>query len=1096
MKSIFFCFIVFICISSCTNNDNNLFQELSSFQTGIDFRNDLLYDENFNIFNYRNYYNGGGVGLGDINNDGLIDIFFNSNLEENRLYLNKGNFEFEDITEIAGIAGTKSWSTGVSLADINADGFLDIYVSNSGDIKGDNKQNELFINNGNLTFTEMASDYGLDDTGYSTHAAFFDYDRDGDLDCYLLNNSYKGGFRITNVGRNQRPIRDSVGGDKLFRNDDGFFKDVSEEAGIYGSVIGFGLGVTVGDVNNDGWMDIYVSNDFFERDYLYINNQDGTYNEELEDQIKSISAASMGADMADINNDGYAEIFVTDMLPEPDERIKTVTTFDNWDRHQYIKSSGYWNQFTRNTLQLNNGDDTFSEIGRLTGVQATDWSWGALMFDFQNDGNKDIFVANGIYQDLTDQDFLQYVTQDEVIREIASPGSVNYKKLIELIPSVPVSNYAFINNGDLKFENKTNFLGLYKPSFSNGSAYGDLDNDGDYDLVVNNVNMKAFIYKNNTEKLYPENRFLKIKLIGKDQNLNAIGSKVYAYSDKNLYTLEQMPIRGFQSTVDNNLIIGVGNNEVLDSVLVKWYDGTISKIRNIKSSQTITLDINDSEKSENRSALKGKSYFKESTNELISYIHRENEYVDFDKDRLLFHMSSSEGSCLCTGDLNNDSYEDIYIGGSSGYPGEIFLYYEGRFIKKSIEILNLDKDSEDTDCLIFDADGDGSNDLYVASGGNEFSVYSPELRDRLYFNNKLEFTKSNQILPGGSFSSSSVVIKNDFDSDGDYDLFVGSRLVPQKYGIPASSYILRNEGDGSFVNMSDSIAPGLKDLGMVTDAKWLDYDRDNDLDLVIVGHWMPVTIFKNDNNIFTKTIQKNLLNSNGWWNTIDVSDLNNDGFEDLIVGNQGKNSRFRSSVNKPLRMYVNDFDENGSNEQIIFQYNGDSAYTMSLRHDLVMQMPSLKKRYLKYNSYKNQTANDIFSSEKLKTSQLNLIFDLETSIFINKSGIFNKISIPIDAQFSSVHSIYTDDINSDGYLDIILGGNLHSVKPEVGRYDANFGQVYISKNGEYFSKLRNIESGIRFIGEVRDIVRLKVNNIDELIVLNNNDSLQSFSFIR
>ena len=1096
MKSIFFCFIVIICISSCTNNDNNLFQELSSFQTGIDFRNDLLYDENFNIFNYRNYYNGGGVGLGDINNDGLIDIFFNSNLEENRLYLNKGNFEFEDITEIAGIAGTKSWSTGVSLADINADGFLDIYVSNSGDIKGDNKQNELFINNGNLTFTEMASEYGLDDTGYSTHAAFFDYDRDGDLDCYLLNNSYKGGFRITNVGRNQRPIRDSVGGDKLFRNDDGFFKDVSEEAGIYGSVIGFGLGVTVGDVNNDGWMDIYVSNDFFERDYLYINNQDGTYNEELEDQIKSISAASMGADMADINNDGYAEIFVTDMLPEPDERIKTVTTFDNWDRHQYIKSSGYWNQFTRNTLQLNNGDDTFSEIGRLTGVQATDWSWGALMFDFQNDGNKDIFVANGIYQDLTDQDFLQYVTQDEVIREIASPGSVNYKKLIELIPSVPVSNYAFINNGDLKFENKTNFLGLYKPSFSNGSAYGDLDNDGDYDLVVNNVNMKAFIYKNNTEKLYPENRFLKIKLIGKDQNLNAIGSKVYAYSDKNLYTLEQMPIRGFQSTVDNNLIIGVGNNEVLDSVLVKWYDGSISKIRNIKSSQTITLDINDSEKSENRSALKGKSYFKESTNELISYIHRENEYVDFDKDRLLFHMSSSEGSCLCTGDLNNDSYEDIYIGGSSGYPGEIFLYYEGTFIKKSIEILNLDKDSEDTDCLIFDADGDGSNDLYVASGGNEFSVYSPELRDRLYFNNKLEFTKSNQILPGGSFSSSSVVIKNDFDSDGDYDLFVGSRLVPQKYGIPASSYILRNEGDGSFVNMSDSIAPSLKDLGMVTDAKWFDYDRDNDLDLVIVGHWMPVTIFKNDNNIFTKTIQKNLLNSNVWWNTIHVSDLNNDGFEDLIVGNQGKNSRFRSSVNKPLRMYVNDFDENGSNEQIIFQYNGDSAYTMSLRHDLVMQMPSLKKRYLKYNSYKNQTANDIFSSEKLNTSHLNLIFDLETSIFINKSGIFNKISIPIDAQFSSVHSIYTDDINSDGYLDIILGGNLHSVKPEVGRYDANFGQVYISKNGEYFSKLRNIESGIRFIGEVRDIVRLKVNNIDELIVLNNNDSLQSFSFIR
>jgi len=1096
VNRIYFYFFIITCVSSCINTNNNLFEELSSFHTGIDFRNDLSYDENFNIFNYRNYYNGGGVGLGDINNDGLIDIFFNSNLEKNRLYLNKGNFKFEDITEIAGVAGTKSWSTGVSLADINADGFLDIYVSNSGDIKGDNKQNELFINNGDLTFTEMASDYGLDDTGYSTHAAFFDYDRDGDLDCYLLNNSYKGGFRITNVGSNQRPIRDSVGGDKLFRNDDGFFKDVSEEAGIYGSVIGFGLGVTVGDVDNDGWMDIYVSNDFFERDYLYINNQDGTYTEQLEDQIKSISAASMGADMADINNDGYAEIFVTDMLPEPDERIKTVTTFDNWDRHQYIKSSGYWNQFTRNTLQLNNGDDTFSEIGRLTGVQATDWSWGALMFDFQNDGNKDIFVANGIYQDLTDQDFLQYVTQEEVIREIASPGSVNYKKLIDLIPSVPVPNYAFLNNGDLNFENQTKFLGLYKPSFSNGSAYGDLDNDGDYDLVVNNVNMKAFIYKNNTDKFYPENKYLKIKLRGKDQNLDAIGSKVFAYSGNNLYTLEQMPIRGFQSTVDNNLIIGVGNNEVLDSVLVNWYDGSISKIQNINSSQTVMIDINESEKPKSKSTLKSKSYFKESTNELISYMHRENEYVDFDKDRLLFHMSSSEGSCICTGDLNNDGNEDIYIGGSSGYPGEIFLYYKGRYIKKTVDILNLDKDSEDTDCLIFDANGDGNNDLYVASGGNEFSVYSPELRDRLYFNDKLEFTKSKQILPAGNFSSSSVVIKNDFDSDGDYDLFVGSRLIPQKYGIPASSYILRNEGDGNFINISDSIAPGLKELGMVTDAKWVDYDRDNDYDLVIVGHWMPVTIFKNDNNIFKKTIQKNLLNSNGWWNTINVSDLNNDGFDDLIVGNQGKNSRFRASTDKPLRMYVNDFDENGSIEQVIFQYNGDSAYTMSLRHDLVMQMPSLKKRYLKYNSYKNQTANDIFSTEKLNSSQLNLIFDLETSILINKSGIFNKTSIPVDAQFSSVHSIYTDDINQDGYLDIILGGNLHSVKPEVGRYDANFGQVYISKNGVHFSKIRNVESGIRFIGQVRDIVGLRVNNIDELIVLNNNDSLQSFSFIR
>ena len=484
MRNSYIVYIILVFHFSCTNSETKLFEKLSSFRTGIDFENNLTFKEDFNIFTYRNYYNGGGVGLGDINNDGLLDIYFTSNLNKNKLYLNKGDFQFEDITDVAGVGGEKSWSTGVSLADINADGFLDIYVSNSGDIKGDNKQNELFINNGDLTFTEMANEYGLDDKGYSTHAAFFDFDRDGDLDCYLLNNSYKGGFRITSIGKDQRPVRDEVGGDKLFENDNGKFIDISEEAGIYGSVIGFGLGVTVGDANNDGWMDIYVSNDFFERDYLYINNQDGTFSENLETMIKSISAASMGADMADINNDGLSEIFVTDMLPQPDERIKTVTTFDSWDRHQNIKTSGYWNQYTRNTLQLNNGNSTFSEIGRLTGVEATDWSWGALMFDFQNDGNKDIFVSNGIYQDLTDQDFLQYVTQDEVIQQIASPGNVDFQKLIDLIPSVPISNYAFINNGNLDFNDMTSHLGLDQPSFSNGSAYGDLDNDGDYDLVV------------------------------------------------------------------------------------------------------------------------------------------------------------------------------------------------------------------------------------------------------------------------------------------------------------------------------------------------------------------------------------------------------------------------------------------------------------------------------------------------------------------------------------------------------------------------------------------------------------------------------------
>ena len=1095
MIKYFFNFFLIIILISCSEKEIKLFEEISSYESGIDFENKLFYKEDFNIFTYRNYYNGGGVGLGDINNDGLLDIYFTSNLNQNKLYLNKGNFQFEDITLTAKVGGTKSWSTGVSIVDINSDGFLDIYVSNSGDISGDNKQNELFINNGDLTFTEKAKDFGLDDRGYSTHAAFFDYDKDGDLDCYLLNNSYKGGFRITSIGKDQRPVRDEVGGDKLFLNDKGKFIDVSEKAGIYGSVIGFGLGVTVGDANNDGWMDIYVSNDFFERDYLYLNNRDGTFSESLEEMVKSISAASMGADMADINNDGFAEIFVTDMLPEPDERIKTVTTFDSWDRHQFIKSSGYWNQFTRNTLQLNNGNSTFSEIGRLAGVEATDWSWGALMFDFQNDGNKDIFVANGIYQDLTDQDFLQYVTQDEVINQIASPGSVDFQKLIDLIPSVPISNYAFENRGDLEFKNETELLGLSKPSFSNGSAYGDLDNDGDYDLIVNNVNMKAFVYRNNTEILYPQNSYVKIKLVGDKNNINAIGSSVTLYSGKSKFYLEQMPIRGFQSTVDNNLIFGVGDNDNIDSLLIRWHNGSYSKKYNILKDTLVSININDESLLSSINLGKNRKVFTDQTNQYINHTHKENNFVDFDRDRLLFHMSSSEGSCICEGDINNDGFNDLYIGGAKGSPGVMFIYNNSKFIKYNMPILAQDKESEDTDCVFFDADSDGFLDLYVTSGGSEFSVYSTELRDRLYFNKKNYFIKSEQILPAGLFESSSVVKNIDIDKDGDQDLFVGTRLVPQKYGLPSNGYILKNDGKGNFIDETNSVAPDLNKIGMITDASFIDYENDGDNDLLVVGHWMPIRLLENNNGVFKIKKLEELDKTNGWWNTIEVQDINNDGLEDFIVGNHGNNSRFRASLSKPISMYVNDFDDNNSIEQVIFQYNGDSSYTVSLRHDLVMQMPTLKKKYLKYNSYKNQTVNDIFPFSKIKSSQTNYVYNLKTSLFINNNGNFNSVELPIQSQFSTVHAIEIEDINKDGIKDIILGGNLYDVKPEVGRYDANYGQLFLGGKDLKFNPISSLKSGLLFKGQVRGFS--KINSIDDknlLLVLNNNDTLQTYSY--
>ena len=1094
MRNSYIVYIILVFHFSCTNSETKLFEKLSSFRTGIDFENNLTFKEDFNIFTYRNYYNGGGVGLGDINNDGLLDIYFTSNLNKNKLYLNKGDFQFEDITDVAGVGGEKSWSTGVSLADINADGFLDIYVSNSGDIKGDNKQNELFINNGDLTFTQMANEYGLDDKGYSTHAAFFDFDRDGDLDCYLLNNSYKGGFRITSIGKDQRLVRDEVGGDKLFKNDNGKFIDISEEAGIYGSVIGFGLGVTVGDANNDGWMDIYVSNDFFERDYLYINNQDGTFSENLETMIKSISAASMGADMADINNDGLSEIFVTDMLPQPDERIKTVTTFDSWDRHQNIKTSGYWNQFTRNTLQLNNGNSTFSEIGRLTGVEATDWSWGALMFDFQNDGNKDIFVANGIYQDLTDQDFLQYVTQDEVIQQIASPGSVDFQKLIDLIPSVPISNYAFINNGNLDFNDMTSDLGLGQPSFSNGSAYGDLDNDGDYDLVVNNVNMESFVYRNNTDKLYPLNNHLKVKLIGDKNNPNGVGSSITLFVEDKKYYLEQMPIRGFQSTVDNNLIFGVGESDIIDSLVVRWNDGKITKKDFIDVNQSIAIKKEEFSEFSLIEEFETK-IFTQMDDQILNFVHKENNFVDFDRDRLLFHMSSSEGSCICEGDINGDGYKDLYIGGSKGYSGSIYIWNDNKFEKYNYPLINSDKESEDTDCVFFDANQDGSLDLYVASGGNEYSIYSPELRDRLYYNVNNNFTKSDQILPSGLFESSSVVKNYDFDLDGDEDLFVGTRLIPQKYGLPSNGYLLENDGFGNFKNVSDVIAKDLKEVGMITDADFFDYDSDGDFDLILVGHWMPITLLENrDGKFYFKNIDV-FENSNGWWNSIEVNDLNNDGLLDLVIGNHGENSRFRATKSKPITMYINDFDDNNSLEQVIFQYNGDSSYTMALRHDLVMQMPGLKKKYLKYNSYKNQTVHDIFNLEKIKSSYINYVYNLKTSAFINNGNGFSNLELPVETQFSNVFAIEINDYNNDGYNDIILGGNLYNVKPEVGKYDANYGQILLGNNKLDYKVAPYKKSGLLFKGQVRDFSTFKnLKGDNYLIVLNNSDSLQSYTF--
>ena len=1039
---------------SCNNIDSRFEKKLSD-HTGISFQNTLSYTEDFNPYTYRNFFNGGGVALGDINNDGLIDIYFTGNIVDNALYLNKGNWKFDDITDFAGVSCKDNWSTGATFVDINQDGLLDLYVTKSGKPGGENRHNELFINNGDLTFKESSSEYGLDIEGLSVHAAFFDYDGDLDLDAYVLNNSIRsvGSYDLIEGQRNI-PSQD---GNQLLENRNNKFENVSSDKGIFSSNIGFGLGITLSDFNGDLWPDLFISNDFFEKDYLYLNNNGDGFSEESLTYFDALSMGSMGADAADMDNDLIPDLIVTEMLPETLSRQKNKQVYESYDKFTLAGSKGYHKQYPRNALQRNLGN-TFYEVGRQLGLSATEWSWAALLFDMDNDGYKDVYISNGIYKDLLDRDYLNYYANDEQISQILREGKEVITDLIDLMPSKAVTNSVFRNNGDFTFSDKRLGWGLNQPSFSNGSAYGDLDNDGDLDLVVNNVNSEAFIFENHSE--VENHHFLSVILRDSGPNKFAIGAKAIAYlTDGNKIMIEQFPSRGFQSSVPYRLHFGLGKVNSLDSLEIYWPDRKRSVIRDIQIDQILEID-RDNLQSESVDPKPTFIIKKTEGQQLIDFKHDENYYVDFDSERLLPHMFSNEGPCIANYDLNNDGIQDFYIGGAKGQTGQLFLSDTNGF-KKVSKPFDLHKESEDVEAVFFDADNDGDQDLYVASGGKAYSTLSRTLNDRFYRNESGKFIYDSSALNFSKFFSTGAIAIGDANNDGLLDIFIGERFNVDTYGIPGSISLMINRGNGSF---EATYPPEFQNIGMITDIEFTDLNSDEKGDLIVVGEWMPILAFLNNESSWESISESiGFEETNGMWQSIETSDLNGDGVPDLVLGNMGQNGLYKPN----MKLYLNDYDQNGKLEAIYTYSIDNKDFPIHDRDELIKQLPDLKKKLLYYEDYANQSIKDIFNETQISSSQVLEIKETRSLLFMSDSPLsYSKKLLPEEIQYSSVHAINIFDINQDGLNDLILGGNQYLVKPQYGAFDASKGWIlYGDDNSKTkFDKLLPLN----IYGEIRD----------------------------
>ncbi len=1091
MRLYFFLFGIFLW--ACSPNDSateKLFTDISE-SSGIDFSNNLAYTEELNPYTYRNFYNGAGVAIGDINNDGLLDIYFAGNQVGNKLYLNQGNLKFKDITESAGVTCTGVWSTGVTFVDINADGLLDIYVCKSGNPEVPNRHNELFINNGDLTFTEKSREYGLDVVGLSVQAAFFDYDKDGDLDCYLLTNSLKsvGNFDLI---KDQRLIPDSLGGgNKFFLNDNGKFVDYSKQANIYRSNIGFGLGITLGDFNDDTWTDIYISNDFFERDYLYINDKQGSFKESLPDYFQSISMGSMGADFADLDGDGSPELFVTEMLPDSLHRKKTKTVYEKWDKYQLNIENGYHFQVPRNVLQKKTSEHNYVELGRLAGIAASEWSWGALLFDMNNDGQRDIFIANGIVKDLLDRDYLTYSGAEENVKRIIREEKNPIVTLIDLMPSSPMPNYAYLNEGNLSFRNKAAEWGLDEPMFSSGSAYGDLDNDGDLDLVVNNINSPSKLYRNNSDS--STYKSISLTLSSGTKNTFEVGSQVMAYSGGKSFFADNFVTRGYQSSVSTEVVIGLGEGiSQVDSLIIWWPEKGSTILHDLKVNQKLRISrekskiLRDRENSQSgrRNAINW---------ELISnnlYRHKGSGLTDFDRDRLLPMMYSNETPSLLKGDIDKDGVDEIYIGGGKDQVGsfvvfnqteKLKLYTPTNFLKFSL--------SEETKGAFFDVDNDGDLDFYQATGGRFFPAISEAQQDRIFLNNgKGDFYESPYPLPFVSFTSTSVVKPIDFDNDGDIDLLIGERFDPFIYGKGGRGFLFQNDGKGLFRDVTVEYAPDLIDIGMITDASVVDIDNDGWTDIVLVGDWMPIITLKNDKGRFFNTSKEmSLSGTEGWWHTIEEADLNKDGKPDFVLGNQGRNSFFKSGD----RMYVNDFDANGSTEQIYTTRESGKYYPIVEKDELISQLPSLKKTILYYKDYGDKSIDELFNNTIVQSSKVLQVNLLPSIILLSGPDGYQQVDLPLEAQYSPIYSLLLNDLDKDGIIDLVAGGNQYQIKPQFGRQDASHAWFFkgILKAGKFHF---NPGQDLNVKGQIRDIELIEFNGDKFILFAKHDDELEIY----